>query len=102
MSVAASCVEVNVISMVRGYRFAKLLTILNPNCVALSGLEIFSTVTQGVARRFALPWAIICRASSPFESASIRVHRWLDFYGVFTPLFAAAEESIFKVMQYEH
>jgi hypothetical protein len=28
---------------------------------ALSGLELFFAFTQGVARRLALPWAIICQ-----------------------------------------
>lgn len=33
----------------------------------LQGLGILWTVTQGVARGLALPWAIIYRAFSPFK-----------------------------------
>jgi hypothetical protein len=34
------------------------------------------------------------------QEITVMAKHWI--YGVFTPLFAASKESIFKVMQYEH
>jgi len=39
---------------------------------ALTGLEVFAIFTQGVARRLALPWAILFRAFSPMKLPSRR------------------------------